>query len=81
MLSWLLDPSVAYILLLAGLAGLYFEMTTPGAILPGVFGALCLLLALYALSVLPTNATGLLLLLLGGVFFGLEVHVRLEMLF
>jgi len=75
MLSWLLDPSVAYILLLAGLAGLYFEMTTPGAILPGVFGALCLLLALYALSVLPTNATGLLLLLLGGVFFGLEVHV------
>jgi len=75
LLSWLLDPSVAYILLLAGLAGLYFEITTPGVILPGVFGSLCLLLSLYAMSVLPTNAAGLLLLLLGGVFFGLEVHI------
>lgn len=75
LLSWLLDPSVAYILLLAGLAGLYFEITTPGVILPGVLGSLCLLLSLYAMSVLPTNAAGLLLLLLGGVFFGLEVHI------
>jgi membrane-bound serine protease (ClpP class) len=74
-LSWLLDPQIAYILLLVGLAGLFFELTTPGAILPGVLGSLSLLLALYAMSVLPTNATGLLLLLLGVVFFLLEVYV------
>lgn len=74
-LSWLLDPGVAYVLLLVGLALLYFEVTTPGAIFPGVFGSLALLLALYALSVLPTNAAGLLLLVLGCVFFGLEVHI------
>jgi membrane-bound serine protease (ClpP class) len=75
LLSWLLDPQIAYILLLVGMAGLFFELTTPGAILPGVLGSLSLLLALYALSVLPTNATGLLLLLLGGVFFLLEIYV------
>ncbi len=74
-LSWLLNPQIAYILLLAGMAGLFFELITPGAVLPGVIGALSLLLALYALSVLPTNAAGLLLLVLGGVFFVLEVHV------
>lgn len=74
-LSWLLDPQIAYMLLLVGMAGLFFELTTPGAILPGVLGSLSLLLALYALSVLPTNATGLLLLLLGAVFFLLEVYI------
>ncbi len=74
-LSWLLDPQIAYILLLGGMAGLFFELTTPGAILPGVVGGICLLLALYALSVLPTNAAGLLLLLFGALLFGLEVHV------
>lgn len=75
MLSWLVDPQVAYILLLIGMAGLFFELTTPGAVLPGVLGSLSLLLALYALSVLPTNATGLLLLLLGAVFFVLEIFI------
>lgn len=75
LLSWLLDPQIAYMLLLVGMAGLFFELTSPGAILPGVLGSLSLLLALYALSVLPTNATGLLLLLLGAVFFLLEVYV------
>ena len=74
-LSWLLDPQIAYILLLVGLAGLYFELTTPGAVLPGVVGSVSLLLALYALSVLPTNAAGLLLLVLGGVFFLLEIYI------
>jgi len=74
-LSWLLDPQIAYILLLLGLAGLYFELTTPGAVLPGVIGSLSLLLALYALSVLPTNTAGLLLLLLGAVFFVLELFI------
>ncbi|MHC1791076.1 NfeD family protein [Solidesulfovibrio sp.] len=75
LLSWLLDPQIAYILLLVGVAGLFFELTTPGAILPGVVGGLSLLLALYALSVLPTNAAGLLLLLFAGGLFLLEVHV------
>jgi membrane-bound serine protease (ClpP class) len=75
MLTWMLDPQIAYMLLLVGMAGLFFELTTPGAILPGVLGSLSLLLALYALSVLPTNATGLLLLMLGAVFFLLEVYV------
>lgn len=75
LLSWLLDPQIAYVLLLIGVAGIFFELTTPGAILPGVVGGLCLVLALYALSVLPTNAAGLLLLLLSGGLFLLELHV------
>ena len=74
-LSWLLNPQVAYILLLIGVAGIFFELATPGVILPGVAGGLCLLLALYALSVLPTNAAALLLLLFSGVLFLLEIHV------
>jgi membrane-bound serine protease (ClpP class) len=74
-LSWLIDPQIAYILLLAGMAGLYFELTTPGAVLPGVIGGISLLLSLYALSILPTNVAGLLLLLLGVAFFGLELHI------
>ncbi len=75
LLSWLLDPQIAYILLLVGVAGLFFELTTPGAVLPGVVGGLCLLPALYALSILPTNATGLLLLFFGAGLFLLEIHI------
>ncbi len=74
LLSWLLDPQVAYLLLLGGLAGLFFEFATPGAIVPGVIGGLCLLLGLYALSILPTNVAGLLLILFGVVLFILEIH-------
>ena len=75
LLSWLLDPQVAYLLLLGGMAGIFFELTTPGAIFPGVFGGLCLLLGLYALSVLPTNVAGVLLILFGLVLFILELKV------
>lgn len=74
-LSWLLDPQIAYLLLLGGMAGLFFELTSPGAVFPGVLGGLCLLLGLYAMSVLPTNVAGLVLLLFGVVLFLLEVHV------
>ncbi|WP_421903970.1 NfeD family protein [Maridesulfovibrio sp.] len=74
-LSWLLDPQVAYFLLLGGMLGLFFELSHPGAILPGVLGAFCLVTGLYAMSVLPTNAAGLLLLLLGAVLFILEVFI------
>ena len=68
-LSWLIDPQIAYFLLLGGMAGLFFELTTPGAILPGVLGGLCLLLGLYAMSVLPTNVAGLLVVIFGVVLF------------
>lgn len=74
-LSWLLQPQVAYLLLLGGMAGLFFEFATPGAIFPGVFGGLCLLLGLYALSVLPTNVAGVLLILFALVLMVLEVYV------
>lgn len=75
LLSWLLDPQIAYFLLLGGMAGIFFELTTPGAIFPGVFGGLCLLLGLYAMSVLPTNVAGILLILFGLVLFILELKV------
>jgi membrane-bound serine protease (ClpP class) len=74
-LGWLLDPQVAYLLLLAGVALLFVEFTHAGAILPGVLGALSLLLGLYAMTILPTAAAGLLLILLGLVLFLLEIKV------
>lgn len=74
-LSWLLEPQIAYMLLLGGLAGLFFELTTPGAVFPGVFGGICLLLGLYAMAILPTNIAGLLLILFGLVLFVLEIKI------
>lgn len=71
----LADPNLAYIFIMAGLAGLYFELANPGSIFPGVLGAICLLLALFALQALPVNVVGLLLILLAVVFFGLELFV------
>ncbi|MFO7597716.1 MAG: nodulation protein NfeD [Desulfocurvibacter africanus] len=73
LLAWLLNPQVAYFLLLGGMAGLFFEFVSPGTFFPGVVGGICLLLALYALSILSTNVAGILLLLLGLVFFFLEL--------
>jgi len=75
LLSWMLDPQIAYFLLMGGLAGIFFELTNPGTIFPGVFGGLCLLLGLYALSILPTNVAGLLLILFGLLLFGLELVI------
>ncbi|AOS83945.1 nodulation protein NfeD [Chlorobaculum limnaeum] len=69
------DPNIAYFLLLLGIAGLYFELTTPGAIFPGVAGAIALVLGAWAMQLLSVNVTGLLLILLAILFFGLELFV------
>ncbi|NTU94012.1 MAG: nodulation protein NfeD [Chlorobiaceae bacterium] len=69
------DPSIASILILVGLAGLYFELSTPGAVFPGVAGAISLLLGLYAVQLLSGSATGLMLILLAVLFLGLELVV------
>jgi membrane-bound serine protease (ClpP class) len=68
-------PNVAYLLFLAGLLGIYFELSSPGAILPGVVGGISLLLALYAFSVLPVNLAGLALILFAVGLFIAEVKV------
>ena len=69
------DPTIAYILLMLGLAGLYFELSTPGAILPGVLGGIFLILAFYGFQTLPINYAGLLLILLAIILFIAEVKV------
>ena len=74
-LSAVAHPNVAYILLTLGTLGLTIELWTPGAILPGVVGGLSLLLAFFALQVLPINYAGLLLMLFGLVLLALEVKV------
>lgn len=74
-LSWLLDPQVAYFLLMGGIIGIFFELSHPGTILPGVIGGFSLLTALYAMSILPTSAAGLMLLIFGGVLFVLEIFI------
>ena len=69
------DPTIAYLLLILGLAGLYFEFSTPGAILPGILGGISLILALYAFQQLPINYAGVLLILLAIVMFIAEIKV------
>jgi len=68
-------PNVAYVLFLLGLVGLYFELSSPGAVLPGIVGGIALLLALYAFSVLPVNLAGIFLILFGIALFVAEVKV------
>jgi membrane-bound serine protease (ClpP class) len=74
-LKYIGDPNIAFILMMLGLAGLYFELAHPGVVLPGVVGALCLLLAFFAFQTLPINYTGILLILLAFVLFVLEFKV------
>jgi membrane-bound serine protease (ClpP class) len=64
-LAVITEPSVALILMMLGVYGLFFEFSNPGFVLPGVVGAICLLTALFALNMLPVNYAGLLLVLLG----------------
>ena len=69
------DPNIAYILMMIGLAGLYFELAHPGAIFPGVIGAISLILAFYSFQTLPVNYAGLLLIALAIIFFIAEIKV------
>lgn len=69
------SPNVAYILMMLGLVGLYFELSNPGLVLPGVVGSVSLILALYAMQTLPINYAGLLLIILGVVLLIAEVNV------
>ncbi len=74
-LDFISNPNVAYILMLLGFYGLFFELTNPGAIFPGVMGGICLILGFYALQTLPVNYAGLLLIIMGLVFFILELKI------
>ena len=69
------NPNIAYILMLIGLAGLYFELSHPGAIFPGVIGGISLILAFYAFQTLSVNYAGVLLILLGAILFLVEIKV------
>jgi membrane-bound serine protease (ClpP class) len=74
-LAALSDPNIAYILLLIGLAGLYFEFSTPGVILPGVIGGISLILAFFAMQTLPVNYAGVALILFAIILFIAEIKV------
>ena len=69
------DPNIAYILMMIGLAGLYFELSHPGVIFPGVVGAISLILAFFSFQTLPVNYAGVVLIFLAIIFFIAEVKV------
>jgi membrane-bound serine protease (ClpP class) len=74
-LSTLIDPNIVGLLFLAGLAGLGFELFHPGVVIPGAFGAICMICALFGFSVLPLSWGGLLLVLLGAALLVIDAHV------
>jgi membrane-bound serine protease (ClpP class) len=69
------NPNIAYILMMIGLAGLYFELSHPGAVFPGVIGGISLILAFFALQTLPVNYAGILLIVLAIIFFIMEMKI------
>ena len=74
-LNVITDPNVAYILMMLGVLGLFFELSNPGVIVPGIIGGISLILAFYAFQSLPINFAGLLLILLGIVLLVAEIKV------
>ena len=68
------NPNVAYILMMMGMVGIYFELSNPGLILPGVVGGISMILALYGMQSLPVNYAGLLLIVLGLSLFIAELN-------
>jgi len=74
-LDTLSNPNIAYILMMVGLLGLYFELSNPGAIFPGIIGGISLILAFFAFQTLPVNYAGILLIILALILFILEVKV------
>ncbi len=74
-LDTLSNPNISYILMMVGLLGLYFELSNPGAIFPGIIGGICLILAFFAFQTLPVNYAGILLILLSLILFILEIKV------
>jgi membrane-bound serine protease (ClpP class) len=74
-LSTLIDPNIVSLLFLAGLAGLGFELFHPGVVIPGAFGAICMVCALFGFSVLPISWAGLMLVLLGAALLVIDAHV------
>jgi membrane-bound serine protease (ClpP class) len=75
LLKALVDPNVAYLLFLLGIYGLFFELSNPGSLAPGILGGICIILALFAFHSLPTNYAGVALILVGVVMLILEVKV------
>lgn len=69
------NPTIAYILLMLGIYGIFFELSSPGAILPGVVGGIFLILAFYSLQMLPVNYAGLALILFAIILFIAEIKV------
>jgi membrane-bound serine protease (ClpP class) len=75
LLLLLTNPNIAYVLLLLGIYGLFFELQNPGMIFPGVVGGICLILGFYSLHVLPVNYAGVALLVLSAILFILEIYI------
>ena len=69
------NPNIAYILFLLGLAGLYFEFSSPGVVLPGIIGGISLILAFFAFQTLPVNYAGILLIIFAVILFIAEIKV------
>lgn len=74
-LDMISDPNIAYVLLLLGLYGLLFELYNPGAIVPGIIGVICLMMAFYSMHTLPINYAGLALIIFAIILFVLEIKI------
>jgi membrane-bound serine protease (ClpP class) len=74
-LDILSDPNIAYILMLIGIYGIFFELYNPGSVLPGVVGGICLILAFYSFQTLPVNYAGVMLILFAIILFLLEIKI------